>query len=67
VPDVTPVTVPPEVTVATDVLLLVHAPPVVASVSVVVPPVHNPSVPVIADVAGLTVKTTVERQPVDKE
>lgn len=41
-PATTPVTTPPEeVTVAIDVLLLLHTPPLVASVNVVVSPGHT--------------------------
>ena len=47
VPAVTPVTTPPA-TVASAVLLLLHAPPLVASLSAVVKPVHTIAVPAIA-------------------
>ena len=66
VPAATPVTIPvTEPTVALAVLLLVHVPPVVTSVNVVVVPVHTFSVPVIGltDV-GVTVTTVVTSQPV---
>ena len=52
VPAATPVTTPvDELTVATAVLLLLHVPPVVASVNVAVFPTHALMVPPIA--AGL--------------
>ena len=59
VPAATPVTTPDAVTVATPVLLLVHVPPAVASVSGVVNPTQTDNVPVIAGGKGLTVTTTV--------
>ena len=40
IPDEAPVTIPPEVTVATDVDVVLHTPPLVASVIVAVEPVH---------------------------
>ena len=56
VPAATPVTMPEEEPmVATEVLLLVHVPPLVASVSVVVWPVHTLVVPAIAAGVGFTV------------
>ena len=65
VPAVTPVTTPePETTVATEVLLLVHVPDGVASLSVVVNPEHTAKVPVIFAGNGLTVITLVLIQPV---
>ena len=48
----TPVTTPAIPTVATAVLLLLHTPPVVTSLSVVVLPAQTVGVPVIA--AGVT-------------
>ena len=50
----TPVTVPFTSTVATEVLVLLHTPPGVASVSDVVYPLHTLVMPVIA-VNGFTV------------
>ena len=47
VPDVTPVTTPVVTTVATAVLPLLHVPPVVASLRVVVEPIHTAAVPTI--------------------
>lgn len=48
--------------VATAVLLLLHVPPPVASVSVVVLPAHNELRPDMAD-SGFTVSTTVAKHP----
>ena len=48
--------------VATPVALLLHVPPAVASVSVVVLPAHNDNVPLIADTV-LTVTMAVAIQP----
>lgn len=63
-PAVTPVTMPvPEPTVATPVLALLHPPPVVASLNVVVCPAHTLSVPVIVAGRGLTVTVTKALQP----
>jgi len=64
-PEVTPVTVPDVAPiVATPVLLLVHVPPEVASVNVVVRPTHTFVVPPIAAGFGLTVKLVTAIQPV---
>ena len=46
-PAETPVTIPPAVTVATAVELLVHTPPEVPSISVVVEPAQTDVAPVI--------------------
>jgi hypothetical protein len=63
-----PVTKPePETTVATEVLLLVHAPPPVASVSGVVAPVQTVVVPVMGAAARLTVTDVVAVQPAPSE
>ena len=62
VPALTPVTTPVLVTVPTAVLVLLHTPPVAASVSEVVePPAHTEVVPVIVPAfgSGLTVMTAV--------
>ena len=59
-PVATPLTTPVALTVAMAVLLLLHAPPAVASLSVVVPPTHNVVVPVITAGSGVTVTTAVE-------
>ena len=65
VPDDTPVTKPvEEPTVAFAVLPLVHVPPLVASLMLVVKPAHTVAVPVMDEGSGLTVTTTVEIQPV---
>ena len=62
VPAIAPVTVPPT-TVALP-LLLAQTPPVVASVSIVVLPVHTEAVAgVIATGAEFTVATVVTEQP----
>lgn len=59
VPVATPVTTPEaRPTVATDTVLLLHVPPAVASVSVVVFPMHIDNVPSIGEV-GFTVMVTV--------
>ena len=59
VPPETPVTVPlVEPILATDVVLLLHTPPVLASESVVLLVPHTLNVPVMGDTAGLT--TTVD-------
>ena len=56
-------TIPPGlVIVATPVFVLLHVPPVVASLSIVVVPAHILVVPVIG-VAGFTVTTAVAEQP----
>ena len=61
VPADTPVTVPVLPTVATVVVVLLQAPPVVASLNPVVDPAQTVAVPVIvpADGNGLTVTTLV--------
>ena len=60
-PVATPVTTPALLTVASAALLLLQVPPVVASVSVMVAPVHTIAGPVMvpADGAGLTVSACV--------
>ena len=64
-PDNTPVIIPvEEPAVAIPVLPLVHVPPLVASLKVVVKPAQTAAVPVIDDGNGLTVTTTVAIQPV---
>jgi hypothetical protein len=55
VPAATPETMPEVPTVATEVLLLLHVPPEVASLSELVKPGHVVADPVIAAGAGLTV------------
>jgi len=62
----TPVTIPDvKPTVAIEVLLLVHEPPVTESVSVLVPPTHTLGVPMIGgkDKEEVTVNTTYAPQP----
>lgn len=67
VPALTPVTMPVvEPMVATPVLPLVHMPPPVASVTVVVAPMHALNVPPIAAGLAFTVTTVVALQPVLK-
>ena len=64
VPAVTPLTIPfDEPTVATDVLELVHTPPVVASVKVVVPLVPTVVVPMMDTGIAFTVTTVVTVLP----
>ena len=64
-PEVTPFTVPVEEPMAAiAVLLLLHTPPEVASVNVVVKPTHTFVVPPIAAGFGLTVKLVTAIQPV---
>ena len=60
-PVTTPVTIS---TYAIDGSPLVHVPPAIASLSVVVSPTHKFSVPVIPGGGGFTVIPVVERQPV---
>lgn len=68
VPVVTPVIVPVVApAVAVVVLLLVQLPPVVASLSVDVAPMHTTAVPVIAAGNGFTVTVAVFVQPVPNE
>jgi len=66
VPEATPVTTPvvPSI-VATLPLLLLHAPPLTACVSVVVLPTHTLAVPPIDANAALTVTSVMLRQPPD--
>ncbi len=64
VPEATPVTMPDDrPIVATPVLPLLHVPPLVASVSVVVESTHAVIVPPIDDGIGLTVTTAVAKHP----
>ena len=65
VPALTPLTIPePAPTVATAVVLLLHAPNNVVLDNGVVRPIHTFVVPVIAAGNGLTVTTAVLIQPV---
>lgn len=59
-PTAPPVTQPPVPTVATPALLLLHAPPLVASVRQTFSPLHTGALPVIGAGSGLTVKVVVE-------
>ena len=59
VPAATPVTTPVVLIVATEVLLLLHVPPAVASVKLVVNPIHTDAVPVMVAGKGLTVAVVV--------
>lgn len=63
VPAATPVTIPVDPTVATNELLLLHAPPVVVSVSVVLSPAQTLAVPPMAAGKLFTVTTVVVAQP----
>src|SRR5947209_4732202 len=63
-PAATPLSMPvPDPMVAVPVLTLVHVPPEVASVSVVIPPTHATGVPVIAAGTALIVSVAVLKQP----
>ena len=66
VPAPIPVTRPPDM-VATDVLLLLHAPPGTASLSVNVEPIQIVPAPTIAPGSGLTVMTLYTVQPEPSE
>jgi len=61
VPTDTPVTMPVEPTVAMAVEPLVHVPPPVTSLRVVVAPAHNVPVPVMGEGAGFTVTALVTK------
>ena len=65
VPEVTPVTTPEAFIVAVVAPPLLHVPPVVASLNVVVPGAHTVIVPVIADGIVFTVTIAVAVQPID--
>lgn len=58
-PVATPVTTPPVLTIAVAISLLLHAPPAVASVTLVVKPRHTFPLPVIAAGNGLMVTGVV--------
>lgn len=60
VPGVTPVTIPVLAIVAMPVELLLHMPPPVASVKLVVAPVHTVAVPVILPAFGNGLTVMVE-------
>ena len=59
-----PVLAPNVVTVATLVLLLLHAPPNVALLSTLVCPAHTVAIPVMAAGTGFTEIIVVLKQPV---
>ena len=64
VPTVTPVTVPPEFTVATAILLLLQVPPPVVSITVKLLPVHKVKDDgIIAAGPATTVTVLVTEQP----
>jgi len=67
VPAATPDTIPVEPTVATDVLLLLHVPPVAVSARVIVDPTQTLDDPVIAGTVGngltVTAAVTIVVQP----
>ena len=59
VPAVKPLTIPLVPIVATAVLLLLHTPPVVVSISVVVPPAHKLRGPPIEPTIGSGLTVTI--------
>ena len=63
-PVAVPVTMPPVDTVATNALLLLHVPPALTSLRLVVEPWHTDATPNIDPGNGLTVTTAVVWQPV---
>ena len=63
IPDTVPLPVPDRTTVAALVLLLVHEPPVIASLKIIVLPVHTLAGPVMAGGVGSTVTVVVVLQP----
>ena len=66
VPPATPVNVPEAEPIdATKLLLLVHVPPLAASVSVTVDPIHVAALPNIAVGNAFTVTTAEAAHPVD--
>ena len=65
VPRATPVTVPEASIVATPVLLLVQVPPDVASLRVVVPPVHVTTEPAIGSGSGFTTMLIAPEEAVE--
>lgn len=62
-PDTEPLPVPDRTTVAALVLLLVHVPPDIASLRIIVLPVHTFAGPVMAGGVGSTVTEVVVKQP----
>jgi hypothetical protein len=67
VPAATPVTVPVLVTVAMDVLPLLHVPPLVGSVYTVVEPTHTLAAPLMADGEAITEIVLKAVHPVPRE
>ena len=67
VPDATPVTSPPDVTDAIPGALVLHVPPEVASVKVVLLPAHTTGLPAIAAGDAVTVISLVTVQPLPNE
>lgn len=63
VPPAIPVTSPPELTVATPALLLLHVPPLTALESIIDCPAQMGTAPVMASGAGFTVTFAVVMQP----
>jgi hypothetical protein len=59
VPDEMPVTTPLVFIVPTDVVLLLHTPPLVEFDNVILPPTHTLFAPVIAETIGNEFTTTV--------
>ena len=66
VPRLTPVTTPPASTEPTAGRVLLQVPPVVASASEVVLPIHICGLPVMGSVGGFTFIGAVTKQPVGK-
>ena len=60
VPTATPYITPEASMDATEVLLLLQVPPVVASVATAVEPTHTPVAPPIGDAETVSIVTTVE-------
>ena len=65
-PAATPVTTPPAVMVATAGVALLHVPPAVALLKVVVEPAQTVVIPAMATGNGFTVTVAVTRQPLGK-
>ena len=63
VPGDTPFMIPVVPMVATDILLLLHVPPAVASASVMVWPAHTTVGPAMGSGVGFTATTVVALQP----
>ena len=63
-PCATPVTTPVEATVAIPISLLLHVPPAVGSLRLVVNPIQNVVFPAMAEGNGFTVKLVAALQPV---